>query len=426
MKYALFFRNLLFVIAGCSLLATATASISFADDPSEPTALFLTWKYDPTTTMVIDWHREPDDEGKTTLYYKPVGGNDWEEIVAFQHFFPYSNRIINRAQLSGLEPDSEYRFRVGEFERKYTFRTMPKKLDRPVRFAVGGDTDHVMGGPSYKMNNVVMQYDLDFITWGGDLAYADGRPWAVDRWYGWFDVIKNTLIYDDGRVVPIVVGIGNHEVKRYIGGNQWYTFEDSIYPFEPTHEWRNAIAPFFYQLFAFPGHPGYDVLDFGDYMSLFILDSGHTNKVEGVQTEWLENELGERVRRNIPHIFPNYHKPAYPSHRSYNSRPLKDVRDNWVPLFEKYGVRVAFENHDHTYKRTHPIRDGEISSDGIVYIGDGNWGREPREGNSKDEWYIKNFASENNGIVVTLDGEVQKYIMYNNEGEVIDEYTDYP
>ncbi|MFP4171317.1 MAG: hypothetical protein ACLFV4_00245 [Candidatus Hydrogenedentota bacterium] len=76
-------------------------------------------------------------------------------------------------------------------------------------------------------------------------------------------------------------------------------------------------------------------------------------------------------RDSVPHVFPNYHVPAYPSHRSYDGGVQTQVRENWVPLFEGNNVQVAFENHDHAYKRTYPIRDGEISSGGIVYLGDG-------------------------------------------------------
>lgn len=404
-------------------MTETTAGIS--ESFEEPKALLLTWQYDPATTMTIDWHVVPENEGERVLYYKPVGDEEWNEAESFRHFFPYSNRIIHRTQLTGLDPDSEYRFRVSHFEREYKFRTMPAELDRPVRFATGGDTDHSPDGRTYEMNQVVMEYDLDFIAWGGDLAYNDGGdPDRGIRWYGWFEANYNTLVSEDGRVVPIVVGIGNHEVKRYIGGNQWYNFDGTIRSFEPTAEWRQDVAPFFYNLFAFPGQPGYGVLDFGDYMSLFILDSGHTNTTDGPQRDWLESELRERHRQNISHIFPVYHVPAYPSHRSFGGTSRTNVRENWVPLFEEYGVRVAFENHDHTYKRTHPIRDGEIAGDGIVYIGDGAWGRSPREGSSRDEWYINEFASQQHAIIVTLEGETQEYIMITPEGEILDSYTD--
>lgn len=44
-----------------------------------------------------------------------------------------------------------------------------------------------------------------------------------------------------------------------------------------------------------------------------------------------------------------------------------------APLFEEYELTAAFENHDHTYKRTHRIRDGWWIPRGVLYLGDGAW-----------------------------------------------------
>ena len=116
--------------------------------------------------------------------------------------------------------------------------------------------------------------------------------------------------------------------------------------------------------------------------------------------------------------------PAYPSQRSYDGQPTVQVRENWVPLFEKHGIEVAFEHHDHTYKRTHPIRGGTVSADGIVYIGDGAWGVKEREGASKDAWYIKRFSSKRHAIIVTLDKDGRSFLMVDEDGKVIDEYPE--
>src|SRR5690606_34420824 len=107
------------------------------------------------------------------------------------------------------------------------------------------------------------------------------------------------------------------------------------------------------------------------------LDTDHTNPIDGRQSEWLEEVLEER--REVPHVIPIYHIPAYPSARMFEGAAHRRVREHWVPLFEENGVRVAFENHDHVYKRTYPLRDNEISPDGVVYIGDGAWGTNTRE-----------------------------------------------
>jgi acid phosphatase type 7 len=205
-------------------------------------------------------------------------------------------------------------------------------------------------------NRQAMKYDPDFIAWGGDLAYANARPERVERWYDFFEVIRETLIHEDGRVVPVIVSIGNHEVEqryvyRYFGRTDERRFQD-------TDEWRAAEAPYFYALFAFPGPRGYNVLDFGDYLSMVALDSYHTNLIAGDQINWLHETLSDR--RHVPHVFPFYHVPVWASVKGLEySNEQREVRMHFPSVFEKYGIRVAFENHDHAYKRTPPMRGGE-------------------------------------------------------------------
>jgi hypothetical protein len=50
-------------------------------------------------------------------------------------------------------------------------------------------------------------------------------------------------------------------------------------------------------------------------------------------------------------------------------------RECWAPLFEKHNVDVVLEHHDHTFKRTHPIKGGLVDKNGVTYLGDGSWGK---------------------------------------------------
>ncbi|TVQ11860.1 MAG: metallophosphoesterase [Balneolaceae bacterium] len=395
----------------------------------DPVALYLTWQNDPTTTMTIDWHII--DEDRTILEYRLPGGSWSDAIAATAIDFPHSARTIHRVELTRLEPGTVYEFRFGESSKVYNFRTMPADLSKPVRAAIGGDTMHRKRWME-KTARQAMKFDIDFVMIMGDLAYADGlppeqqrqrdtqNPRVENQWYSFFDAYKNTLITDDYRVVPMIVTIGNHEVR---GG--YYTRDDrrpDDPPYSDTNEWKQTVAPYFFSLFASPGLPGYGVLDFGDYMSLILLDTDHVNPVEN-QNEWLRNVLSERA--HIPHIFPGYHVPAYPSVRDYNDEVQARVRNNWVPLFERYNVDVVFEAHDHAYKRTHPIRDGRISHNGVVYIGDGAWGTETRiigSRQSHDSWYIAEAASERHFILMTLHGTHRHFKAISSTGEVIDEF----
>jgi acid phosphatase type 7 len=381
----------------------------------DPVGIYLTWQRDPATTMTIDWHTV-DEAREARLDYRLRGTEEWSEASGTSHPFPFSDRTIHRVELTGLQPASVYEFRWGPNAVEYSFRTMPTDASRPIRFAVGGDTRHRKDWME-ETNREVLRFDPDFVLWGGDLAYADGREDRVKNWHEWFDAIKSTLVTEQGRVTPVLVTIGNHEVRR---GYYWQTAD---FAFDAAS--RERIAPYFYRLFAMPGQPGYNVLDFGDYMSIILLDSNHTNPVRGEQSTWLARTLV--ARSNVPHLFPIYHVAAYPSHRRFDGRTETEVRENWVPLFERFGVRVAFENHDHTYKRTHPIRAGKVDPSGVVYLGDGAWGVSTRKvHNPAETWYLKRAESVRNFIIVTVHGTHQHFLMLNHLGKVIDEYPESP
>jgi acid phosphatase type 7 len=377
----------------------------------DPIGLFLTWQSDPTTTMTIDWHTLPAEEDRPSqLRYWADGESSKQMATGDARPFPHSDRTIHRVQVQGLEPDTVYLFDFGDDSPVFRFRTMPESADEPIFFLAGGDVRHsqsMMAGTTGQ----AMRHSPAFIALGGDLAYANGDPGSVGRWYEWFEVVRTGLVSGEGRVIPILAAPGNHEVQ---GG-----YHTNASGYEQTDAWRAEIAPFYYELFAFPGQPGYQVLDFGDYMSFVLLDTHHTNPIPGAQTEWLAQVLEER--RQVPHVFPIYHVPAYPSHRSYGGGVSGLVRQHFVPLFEASSVRTAFENHDHLYKRTVPLLEGEESAEGLVFLGDGAWGVSTREPNN--EWYLAEVVQIRHFIVATIEGDAQRFRAFDDQGQLFDALT---
>jgi len=391
----------------------------------DPVGLFLTWQRDPTTTMTIDWHTEPGQgERDSVVQYTIDGVDGWQEAKGDVRPFPFSDRTVHRVELEGLTPDTQYRFRFGEDSKSYLFRTMPAVLDRPLRFINGGDTKP--NESFLRMNKVARGYDPAFIVWGGDLAYCDGNPKRVGSWYAWFDGIKETLVHEDGRVIPIIVTIGNHEIFRHEGSVRLAVragmSEEEAKEFFAGHGLSGGEAPYYFALMAFPGYPSYNTLDFGDYLTLIALDSQHYSPIAGKQAEWLGKALAERKGR--PHIFPFYHLPAYPSAKSFTSGAAHNIRQLWSPLFEASGVRVALEHDNHTYKRTHPILAGEINPKGIIYVGDGSWGatKRQRARSEEQDHFIDKFSESCHGIVITLDGNDQHFLVVDEFGEIIDKF----
>lgn len=75
--------------------------------------------------------------------------------------------------------------------------------------AVGGDVSMTQEGK--KITSNLYDFNPDIIIIGGDNAYDDGMRtcwYSWDNFYSLFDDLNNKL----GRLVPIVMSVGNHDV----------------------------------------------------------------------------------------------------------------------------------------------------------------------------------------------------------------------
>ena len=368
--------------------------------PFDPPALYLQWQCDPTTTMTIHWHTV--GQARTELCYRNVGSTNWSAALGNAQPFVGTDRWVHVVELTGLAPASDYEFCFETDGKIFKFRTMPKDLSQPVRFVTGGDVYHEKRWMD-RMTTLAARMDPAFVVFGGDLAYAHGgtNEEQITRWFDYFASWKTNAVAPDGRLIPMLVTLGNHEVKG---------------------SYRKPLdnARSFYTLFSSPGPQGYQCLDFGKYLSLLLLDSDHTHTIAGEQTEWLGKQLAQR--RKVPHVFPVYHTPGYPGFREDTGTQAKEVRTHWSPLFDKYGVKLAFENHDHCFKRTHPIRAGKIDPKGTIYLGDGAWGvglRKPDP--TKPRWYIAKSGDIRHLYLVTLYPDARHVVAINEGGQIFDE-----
>ena len=378
---------------------------------ARPPAVYLTWQRDPATTMTVHWHSADPDEASAILY-RHKDEEKWLRATGASEPFPDTDLSIHTVEIRDLAPDRTYAFRREAVDRTYRFRTLPNSLARPVRFVAGGDVYHD-GSWMDRMNALAGSLDPDFVVIGGDLAYADGRPDLVWRWFRYFESFYRHLRAPDGRMIPTIVAIGNHEVTRH--------YLDDHGDYEPGDAWRLSKAPYFYRLFAMPGQPGYGVLDIGEYLSLLLLDTQHTNPIDGEQLAWLEDTLASR--RHVTHLLPVYHVPAYPAVRDQDDALNTRIRELWLPLFEAANVRLAFEHHDHAFKVTHPMRGGKPHPDGIIFLGDGAWGvslRTPATPEDRD--YLRVTAAAHHIFVVDLDTTRRHVRALDMDGNELDRF----
>lgn len=373
----------------------------------DPITVYLTWQRSPETTMSVQWITPPD-RTDDEIEYRKLNEQQWKKAIGSHTPMPQEEPyLIHRLELTELEPATIYEFRTGEDGKVFKFQTAPSDPNAPIRFVEGGDLYH--GGVDIfeKTCKLAASTNPLFAIIGGDIAYAipklgESKKLRNKRWLQFLISWKNTMVTENGLMIPVLPAIGNHDTFGKYGQT----------PVE---------APFFYALFPFPGPQGYNFLDFGKNLTLIFLDTGHTHPIYGDQAHWLYHVLEDH--EHFPHKFAVYHVPAWPSIRRSDNKISVQVRLHWVPLFEKFFLSEAFEHHDHAYKRTPPIYKGTINNEkGTVYLGDGAWGVKKARG-SKDfrkKWYLEKTAKERHFYQVTVTGKERKFLAINTDGVIFD------
>ncbi len=393
---------------GCSALVSAVPLQASLE--KTPSVLYLTWMHDPTTTMTVQWHTGKEDPFSEVMYRKE-GQGQWAYKSGIYAQIPDTNFSVHTVELDALEPDTEYLFCLKGKEGEFRFRTLPTSLSRPMKFVIGGDAYRYLS-TFRKMNAQIASQDPDFVVVGGDIAYTNGctigflqgKGWQMQRWRTFLKEWKSQMTTADGRMIPMMVVLGNHDIRG-----------SALKP--------KSVDILFYELFALQEKGvSYRAFNVGDYLSLFLLDTGHSYQIEGQQTQWLEKALSRR--ENASYKMAVYHIAAYPSVYPYEGETPTTIRSAWSPLFERYHLQVAFEHHNHAYKRTYPLKAEKIDPDGVIYMGDGSWGVTPR--NPKKLWYLHKTAKTNAVCLVTLHSDRSTVDALNIKGEVIDSVTLYP
>ena len=237
------------------------------------------------------------NEAAATRYqfsYRNKGEREWSSAPIRERKFGDTEDLAFSVDLRDLKPASRYEFQIIRLGRPlgpWEFETAPARFQDGITFVTGGD---MYGTRAWldAMNLRAGKEDPLFALLGGDLAYANGSDGG--RWRVWLDSWNKCAVAPDGRLIPMVVAIGNHEVKGY--------------QYRPTDAPGREDAPFFYSLFSGKSEGANFTVDFGDYLSLVGVDSGHTANV-AAQTQWLGRVLGNRV--DVPRQFVCYHRPAW-------------------------------------------------------------------------------------------------------------------
>ena len=398
---------------------------------------YLTWQSENTSdNITINIHTINHINELEVFYdYESREGSDipyrFQTKVQGNYFL--KDRYLFHVELLNLEPGKVYYFSIKNkkdgFSEEKKFKTIAKTFDS-LRLVEGGDWEHPE--EAIKLCEIASKYNPDAVLLGGD--YPDEVLSITDykKWDKWLDSYSKNMITEDGLLIPMIMAIGNHDV---VGGFD-QTYKDAPFFFRYFPQTNNNYESFFLKFF-------------GEDIVLFVLDSGHCYDYAGKQYDWLKKKL--KSLNNIPVKFALYHVPIFPSVRFANENFLYRVlhplaklshkninfsmllcsqsylgKKYWLPLFDKYQLTAAFEHHDHTLKRTKPIRFGMIHPYGTVYLGDGSWA--PKFQCNPIQSYLSGcFAKCTSRIqffwLIDIKNDNICYKAISKNNQIIDEYT---
>lgn len=252
--------------------------------------------------------------------------------------------------LSGLRAGATYYYRVvsnGEPAKTVSFRTAPEGSGSGFTFAVIGDGGD--GGEEQRaVAGLLERMRPDFVLHTGDVVYESG----AERDYGphFFRPYRKVI-----GGVPFFPALGNHDVKTEDGAPYLENF------YLPSDNPQNTER---YYSFDW-GNAHFVALD-----SELYYDDGAGSPEE--QKAWLKRDLAATRK---PWKFVFFHRPPYSSSRHGSD---ERIRADLEPVFDRYGVDVVFNGHDHDYERTVPIR-------GVTYVVTGGGGKSLYEA-GKSRW----------------------------------------
>ncbi|MCX4098692.1 purple acid phosphatase family protein [Nocardia sp. alder85J] len=291
---------------------------------------------------------------------------------------------VHHARLTGLTPDTDYVYSAGHDgapPELGTLRTAPAGR-AAFRFTSFGDqgtptlgrmsaapvmSSLGVAAPTYVNDNLGSPFAGDvtagierlaplFNLVNGDLCYANLADDRVRTWNDWWANNSRSARYRPWMPAP-----GNHENEVGNGPIGYQAFQ--TYFSVPDNGGEDLSKGLWYAFTV----GGVRIIALAND-DICYQDAGNTyvrGYSGGAQKRWLETELAKaRGDKNIDWLVVFMHQTAISSADKFNGGD-RAIREEWLPLFDKYQVDLVLAGHEHHYERTHPVR-GVLGTDTLT------------------------------------------------------------
>ena len=322
----------------------------------DPDRIILTFNGDPSTTRAVTW-RTDSSVVKAEAQIAVAGKNSTFERNAktyianteeFDLGIYKSNKslIVHYHSLifENLNPNTLYVYRVGygeNWSEWIQFKTANNNYS-PTEFVYFGDAQNDILNHWSRVIRMAYQTapKASFVIHAGDLVDSAHKD---NEWAQWFKA--GGFIHSQWTAIPVV---GNHEFQRFDG------YEGTL-PRRLSIQWRPQFNLPIEQSLDSRLHETVYTVKYQDILILVLNSTGHLEK----QTEYITEKLSNSSAKWK--IVTNHHSVFSPA----EGRDFEYARKVWKPLFEKYGVDLVLNGHDHTYARGHtPQKSQNIDQSG--------------------------------------------------------------
>ena len=323
----------------------------------DPDRIILTFNGNPSTKRAVTW-RTDSSVKKAEAQIAVAGLNsDFVKEAStytanteeFDLGLYKSNKslIVNYHSVvfENLKPKTLYAYRVGfaeNWSEWIQFKTANDTYS-PTQFVYFGDAQNDI--LNHWSRVIRMAYktapDASFVIHAGDLVDSAHKD---NEWAQWFKA--GGFIHSQWTAIPVV---GNHEFQRFDG------YEGTL-PRRLSIQWRPQFTlPVEENLDEKLHETVYSV----EYQDILVLVLNSTGQLEE-QTEYIREKLTNSDAKWK--IVTNHHSVFSPA----EGRDFEYARKVWKPMFEKYGVDLVLNGHDHTYARGHiPVKSQNVNESGI-------------------------------------------------------------
>ena len=388
----------------------------------DPDRIILTFNGNPSTKRAVTW-RTDSSVKKAEAQIAVAGLNsDFVEEAStytanteeFDLGLYKSNKslIVNYHSVvfENLKPNTLYAYRVGfaeNWSEWIQFKTANDTYS-PTQFVYFGDAQNDI--LNHWSRVIRMAYktapDASFVIHAGDLVDSAHKD---NEWAQWFKA--GGFIHSQWTAIPVV---GNHEFQRFDG------YEGTL-PRRLSIQWRPQFTLPVEENLDEKLHETVYSVEYQDILVLVLNSTGHLEE----QTEYIREKLTNSDAKWK--IVTNHHSVFSPA----EGRDFEYARKVWKPMFEKYGVDLVLNGHDHTYARGHtPVKSQNVNESGIfktLYVTSVSGPKQYKIDKVKIKNYeVDGYKSDKMGEetqffqVINIDNNKLTYSAYTTLGDLYD------